>query len=213
MKAVASQAFVPAVAVAGDGTVGVSWDDFRNDQGARDAALVTDVWLVHSHDGGGTWSETRLAGPYDMLTAPPTSSTSVAGRFVGDYQGLVGLPTGFAALFAQAKPQARTGPSDVFFARVHLGPLPKLRLTVRPRRVRSGRRVRLRFRVTAVQDGRRLAVAGARVRIAGRTVRTRANGRASMRRRPVVTGRRRVIVRKQGFRGDLARFKVRRVRR
>jgi len=32
--------------------------------------------------------------------------------------GLVGLPSGFAAVFIQAKPQSRYGPTDVFFSRI-----------------------------------------------------------------------------------------------
>jgi hypothetical protein len=112
-----SQAFVPNVAVMPDGTVGVTFDDFRNDR-PGDGKLSTDVWFRHSHDGGRSWRERHLAGAFDMLTAPRTSSTAIAGRFVGDYQGLVALPNGFGAVFAQAKPAARAGPSDVFFARV-----------------------------------------------------------------------------------------------
>jgi hypothetical protein len=116
-----TQAFLPNVAVMADGTVGVSFDDFRNDR-PGDGRLSTDVWFRHSHDGGRSWRERHLAGPFDMLTAPRTSSTDIAGRFVGDYQGLVALPNGFGAVFAQAKPAARAGPSDVFFARVALRP-------------------------------------------------------------------------------------------
>jgi hypothetical protein len=41
---------------------------------------------------------------------------------VGDYEGLVGLPTGFAALFVQARPRSRSGPTDIFFSRVDLAP-------------------------------------------------------------------------------------------
>jgi hypothetical protein len=116
-----TQAFLPNVAVMADGTVGVSFDDFRNDR-PGDGRLSTDVWFRHSHDGGRSWRERHLAGPFDMLTASRTSSTDIAGRFVGDYQGLVALPNGFGAVFAQAKPAARAGPSDVFFARVALRP-------------------------------------------------------------------------------------------
>lgn len=122
VAALRTQAFVPNVAVARHGTVGVTFDDFRRDR-RGDRALTTDVWFRHSHDSGRTWRETHLGGPFDMLTASPTSSTQVAGRFVGDYQGLVALPRGFAALFAQARPQSRAGPSDVFFGRVRVGRL------------------------------------------------------------------------------------------
>jgi hypothetical protein len=61
-----------------------------------------------------------------MLTTPRTSSTGVAGRFVGDYQGLAASGRGFVAVFAQGraigrqKPSVRPvrGPTDIFFARV-----------------------------------------------------------------------------------------------
>ena len=57
--------------------------------------------------------------------------------------------------------------SDVFFGRVWVGKLPKLRVRVRPRRVQAGLRVRFRFRVTYVLDGVRHRLRGARVRFAG----------------------------------------------
>jgi hypothetical protein len=57
-----------------------------------------------------------MVGPFNILTASETESAGTAGLFVGDYQGLDGLPNGFAAAFAEAKPAARIGPSDVFVA-------------------------------------------------------------------------------------------------
>lgn len=76
-------AFTPVVKVASDGTVGVLYYDFRNDK-LGDAALSTDAWLTHSHDGGATWSETRVTPkPFDMRRAPYAS-----GWFLGDYIGL-----------------------------------------------------------------------------------------------------------------------------
>lgn len=74
-------------------------------------------------------------------------------------------------------------------------PARALELTVAPRRVATGRRVRLRFRVTA--GGK--PVAGARVRIGRTHVRTNAAGRASA---TVVirhAGRKRVTVRRSGY--------------
>jgi hypothetical protein len=116
---VATQAFLPAVAVMRDGTVGVTFDDLRRDR-RGDGKLTTDVWLRWSRDGGRRWRERHLAGSFDTLTASRTGSTGITGRFLGDYQGLVALPDGFGALFAQARPAARTGASDVFFARVQV---------------------------------------------------------------------------------------------
>jgi BNR repeat protein len=163
---VPTQAFVPSIAVARDGTVGVSWDDFRRDR-KGDGKLLTDVWFAHSHDGGDTWSESHLAGPFDMLTAPTTESTEVAGRFVGDYQALVGLRRGFGAVFAQARPQAGHGPSDIFFARLQSrSPSPRrgrLRVRIRgvPRRCAS-RSFRARVRAGRLDPGRHRLSAVAR---------------------------------------------------
>ncbi len=104
----AGQAFLPAVAVLRDGTIGVLWDDTRNDRKA-DKQLTTDVWLSRSADGGATWKQSHVAGPFDALTASETSSTGVAGHFLGDYQALVALPGAFGAVFAASKPLATAG--------------------------------------------------------------------------------------------------------
>jgi hypothetical protein len=40
------------------------------------------------------------------------------GLFIGDYEGLVALPGGFATVFARAQPAARRGATDLFFARI-----------------------------------------------------------------------------------------------
>jgi hypothetical protein len=124
-KAVANrptQAFVPAVAVAADGVVGVTFDDFTGDR-ARDDALTTRVWLFHSGNRGRTWTRQKIGGPFDMLTTSATSSTGVAGRFIGDYQGLAASGRGFVAAFAEGKALGRhrrqvrpvRGPSDIMF--------------------------------------------------------------------------------------------------
>jgi hypothetical protein len=106
------EAFLPSLAVAGDGTLGMLWFDFRHYRGG--GPLNTDVWFSISRDRGAHWSERHLAGPFDLRSAP----ASRFGPFIGDYMGLVGLPTGFAAAFVEAKPQARHGPTDVFFSRI-----------------------------------------------------------------------------------------------
>jgi hypothetical protein len=205
VAAVPSQAFLPNVAVMPDGTVGVTYDDFRGDR-EGDGQLTTNVWFTHSHNGGTSWREQRLAGPFDMLQAPETSSTEVAGRFLGDYQGLVGLHDGFGALYAQARPAAQEGPSDVFFSRVCVSC--GLRLAVRPRRVRAGRRTRFRFLVTERRGGHTRRVRGATVRFAGRRVRTNRRGRATLRLRMGGLGRRRARASKAGHRSARATVRV-----
>lgn len=107
-----TQAFLPATGVAPDGTIGVSWYDFRDDV-PGDGPLSTSVRLAQSVDGE-HWEEVRLAGPFD-LRAAATRRIPAEGRFLGDYHSLVGTSRGFAAAFALPAPYASAGLSDVFF--------------------------------------------------------------------------------------------------
>jgi hypothetical protein len=201
------QAFLPALAAQPDGTLGLLWDDTRNDK-PNDKQLTTDVWFTSSGDGGRSWHQAHVAGPFDALTASETSSTNVAGHFLGDYQGLIALQGAFGAVFAASKPTAQQGPSDIFFARVvsERGGTPALALAVRPATARAGKRVRLRVTVTAAGH----PVAGASIRAGGRRARTNARGRASLTavfRRP---GRALVTARKRGYRTKRFFVRVRR---
>jgi hypothetical protein len=79
-----THSFNQAVEVTSNGTVAVSYYDFRkNDATTRADGLPTDVWLTESHDGGATWSEQHAFGSFDMEHAP-----LAGGWFLGDYQGL-----------------------------------------------------------------------------------------------------------------------------
>ena len=107
------QAFEPAIHVNADGVVAVSYYDFRNDA-SNDQALTTDHWIVSSSDGGATWTEDHLGGPFDMHQAP-----YARGYFVGDYQGLDSQGSAFRALFTLASPGSDTtfpnpNPTDEF---------------------------------------------------------------------------------------------------
>jgi hypothetical protein len=119
---VRGQAILPSVAAAGDGTLGIIWYDDRRDPGGSSAAWEFDVWFAFSRDGGRSWRRRHLAGPFDMNRAQAVEG---AGRRIGDYQSLAGLPHGFAAAFVQAPPRAKIGASDVFFARVGTGHRPR----------------------------------------------------------------------------------------
>ena len=113
LPGVTAFAFEPAIAVDAHGTVGVTWYDNRNDI-RGDTPRTTDVWFAHSDNGGTAWTQTHIAGPFDFRTAP-------FGR-LGEYQGLASLRgRGFAAIFTQAAPQAKDGPTDIFFARIAPG--------------------------------------------------------------------------------------------
>jgi hypothetical protein len=99
------QAFEPAVHVNSQGVVAVGYYDFRHDV-SGDGQLTTDYWLVHSHDGGGTWIEDHLAGPFDMHQTP-----YARGYFVGDYQGLDSQGSVFRNLFTLGSTGGNTFPN------------------------------------------------------------------------------------------------------
>lgn len=107
------EAFLPSLAVSGDGTLGMLWFDLRHDTASTES-LTTDVWYSASKDRGAHWRELHAAGPFDLRQAP----ASRYGPFIGDYMGMVGLPDGFAAAFVMARPQSRNGPTDVFFSKI-----------------------------------------------------------------------------------------------
>jgi BNR repeat-like domain len=106
----------PDLAVAGNGAVAVRFYDLRPEQ-PGDGTLSTRSWVRVSRNGWQRWRERALGGVFDLRTAPVASADN-PGRFLGEYQGIVGLPTGFGTLFAQAQPQARFGPTDGFFRRI-----------------------------------------------------------------------------------------------
>jgi Neuraminidase (sialidase) len=106
------QAFTATVHVAADGTVGVGYYDFRSNT-TDPATLWTDYWFAHSHDGGQTWSETHVAGPFDMRSAP-----YARGFFLGDYAGLTSVGTQFIACFAVANTGNVLNPTDVVVSRI-----------------------------------------------------------------------------------------------
>lgn len=91
------QAFSPALAARRDGTVAVTYYDFRNNT-PDPATLPTSYWLAASKDGGRTWSEQAVAGPFDMATAP-TVERPPGSLYIGDYHGLVAAGKHFVPLF------------------------------------------------------------------------------------------------------------------
>jgi hypothetical protein len=93
------QAFLPAVAVAADGAVGVLFYDFRNDVGS-DAELDTDVFLKRFDPNLGFIDETQLTGAsFDMRQMVITGER---GYFPGDYVGLDAAGNDFVAAYTAA---------------------------------------------------------------------------------------------------------------
>jgi hypothetical protein len=105
------QAFTPAVAVSADGTVGITYYDFRNNTSAL--GVPTDAWFAHSHDSGATWSEQHVSGSFDIETAPVAR-----GYFLGDYEGLATVGNDFLTFFVQTNSGNFANPTDVFSLRL-----------------------------------------------------------------------------------------------
>jgi hypothetical protein len=111
IPALDQSAFTPTVKVAADGTVGVTYYDFRNNTSA--AGLTTDYWFVHCHatcTNPANWAETHVAGPFDEEQA-----AYARGYFLGDYEGMVTIGNVFGPFYNQAVNQA-TDPSDAFYS-------------------------------------------------------------------------------------------------
>ena len=105
----AVQAFDPTVAVGAGGAVAITYYDFR--QATADVStLPTDYWQVVSSDGGSTWRESQVAGPFDMLRA----ARSGIAYMLGDYGALAASGSNFVPFFVATNPAPSAIPSSVF---------------------------------------------------------------------------------------------------
>jgi len=116
VRASGTQMMTPTLATGRDGSIAVTYYDTRNDALA-DHALWADYWVAQSADGGASWTESHVAGPFD-LGAAAKMVVPAEGLMVGEYAGLVPVPGGFAASFAMSGAPATAGASDIFFARI-----------------------------------------------------------------------------------------------
>jgi hypothetical protein len=98
------QSFLPFLAVAADGTIGVTYYDFRFF--IPNAGLATDYWMVQCHPSSsraasdpGCWGrEVRLTGAsFDMEAA--AYSNVLGAFFIGDYFGTTGTGNAFMSTF------------------------------------------------------------------------------------------------------------------
>jgi hypothetical protein len=104
------------VDVADDGTVTVTYYDFRNNT-SDTSTLPTNYWANHCHPGSedcsdpDSWDEeTPIAGPFDITLAP-----FARGWFLGDYMGLTPDGNDLGSLFGSTD---GSGPSSIFFSRL-----------------------------------------------------------------------------------------------
>lgn len=110
-KATGVQAFTPTVVATEEGAISLTYYDFRKDT-PDPATLLTTYWLSVSRDGGKTWKEQKVAGPFDMRTAP-----KAGGFFLGDYEALGRLDNNSALpFFVQANSGNTLNRTDVFAA-------------------------------------------------------------------------------------------------
>jgi hypothetical protein len=110
-------AFTPSVDVAADGTVAVTYYDFRNNTPA--AGALTDYWLAHCHPATdctnlANWSEAHVAGSFDIEIAPVAR-----GYFLGDYEGLTSIGNAFAPFFILGNTGNTANRTDALFTTVH----------------------------------------------------------------------------------------------
>jgi hypothetical protein len=104
-------AFTAQVHARADGLVGVTYYDLRSDT-ADLTTLPTDYWLATSADGV-SWSEARVAGPFDLAFAPLAGNA----YFLGDYMGLASAGTAFLSLHIRTNADLANR-TDVYLTRV-----------------------------------------------------------------------------------------------
>lgn len=112
-KTPTGSAAVPVVAADEDGTVAITYYDFRNNT-PDPATLPTDLWAITCAKDctqPGAWREQHIEGPFDTRKLPATS----AGRMIGDYTGLVPNNGVFVAVYGVATNNA-TNPVDIHSA-------------------------------------------------------------------------------------------------
>ncbi|HEY2346498.1 MAG TPA: sialidase family protein [Xanthomonadaceae bacterium] len=132
-------AFDPSIHVRANGTIGVTYYDFRNNT-SDTSTLPTIVWLARSDDAA-TWRENAIAGPFDLDNAPDSTVSGSPGLFLGDNQGLTSTGNVFAPLFTQTNNGNTSNRTDIFSA-------PAVSLT-------TDFNLMARARITTVQPTRR----------------------------------------------------------
>ena len=117
-----AQVLLPAVTVAHDHTVCVTYYDFRHDRPGN-GKLTTDVWYAISRDHAHHWSEGHVAGPFDMKGAEHLIDDMVgagtgAGYYLGDYTTVAAQGTSFAAALSLATPYAPPDQPAIYVAKI-----------------------------------------------------------------------------------------------
>jgi hypothetical protein len=109
------QAFVAGVHVSADGTVAVTYYDFRNND--ANPGVPTDYWIVHCHadcsDAANWGDEARLTTTsFDIEQAP--AARGPFGYFLGEYEGLTNIGDSFVPVFVAVNNGNPANRTDVF---------------------------------------------------------------------------------------------------
>jgi hypothetical protein len=110
------QAFVAGVHVTPNGTVAVTYYDFRNNTAAP--GVPTDYWIVHCHancTNPSSWNgnENRLTtSSFDIEQAP--AARGPFGYFLGEYEGLTNIGNTFVPVFVAVNDGNPANSTDVF---------------------------------------------------------------------------------------------------
>ena len=113
------QAFVPNIRVADDGSVAVTYYDFRNNDSSP--GVPTDAWIVRCASNcasAGSWSdEARLSSTsFDIEQAP--AARGPFGYFLGEYEGLANVGNSFVFAFIQVNNGDAANRTDLVGTRV-----------------------------------------------------------------------------------------------
>ena len=111
-----TQAFTPSIHVRANGTIGVTYYDFRSNT-SDPVTLPTELIFARSADGA-TWQENRLTAAFDMATAP-----NARGLFIGDYQALTSANNVFVPVYVRTNSGDLANRTDVFAIQLRSVPL------------------------------------------------------------------------------------------
>jgi hypothetical protein len=125
VPAIDRQAWNPTVAVAANGTVGVSYYDFRNN--TPDPGALTDYWLASCRPSASApatnpanWSEVRLTDTSFNLEQAPSRTWFDVNFFLGDYEGLAAAGNDFVAVWGRPNGTS-TNQESIYFRRAFSG--------------------------------------------------------------------------------------------
>ena len=109
-------AFTPSVHVRDDGSIGVTYYDFRVD--SVDRTTLPTVYRLATSKDGVSWRESGVEDAFELRQAP-----IAGGFFLGDYQALSSNGSAFAALYARTGGSVANNATEIVFASVADGSL------------------------------------------------------------------------------------------